>query len=487
MRRTSLEGKMADASDGLDDGLPLLTHGKPPQRRAGLIMGILVAINLLNYIDRWTISGVLPLLQDEKKNGFHHNLSDSQGGLLMTVFIGSYMIFSPVFGYFGDRINRKALIAVGIFFWSMFTVGGSFAQNYGQLLGARALVGIGEASYATIAPAIIADLYPVKQRTSMLALFYLAIPVGAALGFIVGGQVASAFGSWRWALRVSPPLGIVATIVYVLFTHDPPRGGTESDHQEHTQTSTSGGFRGMMQDIGAILKIRSFMWTTAGFTAVTFATGALAQWAPTLIHRQADIAGTPYSVSAASLVFGGITCFTGVIGTLGGSLLSNYFTPRTHSADALICGFGLLAAVPFVSMALALASYNIIGTWALIFVGELLLCLCWTPVGAITLYVVTPSRRASASAILILISHAFGDAFSPYLVGAVSDTMTKKYDMYDGNALMFSLMITAGVTFLGGIAFLKGSNSLPADRQAAAAPPPKTDYSLINDYQGNED
>eukprot|EP00911_Craspedida_sp_UC1_P002407 UC1_evm2s1797 len=159
-----------------------------PPRRRGLTLGILVCINLLNYLDRYTVSGFLPELKNPDTSQFPDPLSDTDGGLLMTGFICSYMIFSPIFGYYGDRVNRVRLITIGIIFWSVFTVAGSFAPSYGWLLAARAMVGIGEASYATIAPTLISDLYDVRVRATYLGIFYLAIPVGSALGFVVGGQ-----------------------------------------------------------------------------------------------------------------------------------------------------------------------------------------------------------------------------------------------------------------------------------------------------------
>ncbi|EGD75631.1 hypothetical protein PTSG_06695 [Salpingoeca rosetta] len=435
----------------------------PAFRRKWLTVALLVGINLLNYLDRFTISGILPNLKDASESHLDHDVSDSQGGLLMTVFIASYMVFSPVFGYLGDRFNRKILITVGIIFWSIFTVGGSFSQTYVQLLIARGLVGVGEASYATIAPTIIADLYPADERTFMLSVFYLAIPVGAAMGFMVGAEVAAALGSWRWALRISPPIGLALALALFFFTRDPPRGASDGHAHEDAKNSASG-LEAFLDDVRGILRVPTFIWSTLGFTAVTFTSGAMAQWAPTFVYRQAHEAGSSMSSATAALAFGAVTCAAGIIGTLGGSWLSKRYAPRTGAIDSYICGVGMLLAVFFMGISIPIASYSMPLFWLTIVLGEIALCLNWAPSAAITLYVIVPQRRASAEAVNILMTHLLGDAFSPYLIGLVSDTLKKHYNMTAGDALMLSLFIAVVVALLGAAAYLRSSKTVQRDK-----------------------
>lgn len=182
--------------------------------------------------------------------------SEAQAGLLQTAFILSYMVLSPVFGFLGDRFSRKAIMAVGILFWSLITLAGSFVpadvsttqprtcnrhltlryllQKFWLFLLMRALVGVGEASYSTIAPTIIADLFVKTQRTKALSVFYFAIPVGSGLGYIVGSNVAEAMGSWQWSLRVTPVLGIICTALICLVVREPPRGAAEGGTHLHS-------------------------------------------------------------------------------------------------------------------------------------------------------------------------------------------------------------------------------------------------------------
>lgn len=240
---------------------------------------ILFFINLINYMDRFTIAGVL---DDVKK---FYSLDDKWAGLLQTSFIVSYMITAPVFGYLGDRWTRKYIISGGVLFWSLTTYLGSVIpeSSSGWFFFMRALVGVGEASYSTIAPTIIADLFINEMRTRMLALFFFAIPVGSGLGYVVGSRVASALGQWQWALRVTPGLGVASVLLCLFVLEEPERGQSEGAVDMHQH--------GIKDDLKYLTTNRSYIWSTAGFTCVSFATGALAWWAPIYMEYAYAVAG----------------------------------------------------------------------------------------------------------------------------------------------------------------------------------------------------
>lgn len=204
------------------EGLQRITGLSPG--RSALIVAVLCYINLLNYMDRFTVAGVLPDIEQ------FFSIGDSSSGLIQTVFISSYMVLAPVFGYLGDRYNRKYLMCGGIAFWSLVTLGSSFIprERFWLLLLTRGLVGVGEASYSTIAPTLIADLFVADQRSRMLSVFYFAIPVGSGLGYIAGSKVKDVAGDWHWALRVSVDAarGKVGNVLmdspFPAFRHRPP-------------------------------------------------------------------------------------------------------------------------------------------------------------------------------------------------------------------------------------------------------------------------
>lgn len=147
------------------------------------------------------------------------------------------MIFAPIFGYLGDRYSRKWIMILGVALWSGTTLLGSYMTSYHSFLAFRALVGIGEASYSTIAPTIISDMFVHELRSKMLAMFYFAIPVGSGFGYIVGSKTAIALGSWRWALRVTPGLGLLAVLL-IFLTREPARGQSEGSHAMESTSYT---------------------------------------------------------------------------------------------------------------------------------------------------------------------------------------------------------------------------------------------------------
>ena len=354
-------------------------------------------------------------------------------GILQTAFIVSYMLFAPLFGYLGDRYSRKAIMAGGVFLWSIFTLIGSFmsgaeehrAKGWGNpdflaFLGCRAMVGIGEASYSTIAPTIISDMFVKDTRSKMLALFYFAIPVGSGLGYIVGSETAAAFGHWQWGLRATPVLGIVAVLLILLLLTDPPRG--ESEGHEDLQAAS------YREDLAYLATNTSFILSTLGFTCVTFCTGALSWWGPIFIQRgletqpKEERAMDPSSVP---FVFGVVTMMSGVVGVPLGMILSTKLKAKYPRADPVICGVGILISAVFLTLGMLLCEKNIVATFAFIFIGEVSLNLNWSIVADILLYVVTPTCRSTAEAVQILLSHTFGDAGSPYLIGLISDGLFK--------------------------------------------------------------
>nr|XP_036848276.1 protein spinster homolog 1 isoform X4 [Manis javanica] len=365
--------------------------------RSALIVAVLCYINLLNYMDRFTVAGVLPDIEQ------FFDIGDSSSGLIQTVFISSYMVLAPVFGYLGDRYNRKYLMCGGIAFWSLVTLGSSFIprERFWLLLLTRGLVGVGEASYSTIAPTLIADLFVADHRSRMLSVFYFAIPVGSA----------------------------------------------------------------------------SFILSSLGFTAVAFVTGSLALWAPAFLLRSRVVLGeTPPCLpgescsSSDSLLFGLITCLTGVLGVGLGVEISRRLRRSNPRADPLVCAAGLLGSAPFLFLSLACARGSIVATYVFIFIGETLLSMNWAIVADILLYVVIPTRRSTAEAFQIVLSHLLGDAGSPYLIGLISDRLRRGWPpsfLSEFRALQFSLMLCAFIGALGGAAFLGSAIFIEGDRRRA--------------------
>lgn len=427
---------------------------------------VLCFVNLINYMDRFTIAGVLADIQKE------FEISDGEGGLLQTVFIFSYMVFALLFGYLGDRWIRKYIMLIGIFIWSGTTLAGSFSPSFGWFAASRAFVGIGEASYSVLAPTIISDLFVRRLRSKMLAIFFFTIPVGAGLGYIVGSATAKRLDDWRWALRVTPGLGLLALIL-IIFIEEPTRGQSEGSRAVAVSYA---------KDVKELLKSPSFILSTLGFTCVSFVLGALSWWAPTFLHDGMSLlrGSELSSLDDVCFKFGAISMASGLIGVLLGSLLSQVFIKKFPKVDPMICGIGLLLSIPLLIGAMVVVQYNEAAAYVLIFFGEVAINLNWSIVTDILLYVVPPARRSTASSFQILIAHAFGDAGSPYLVGVISDAL-KKYVLSKENSpspkteinikfksLQNALFITGFAELLGAVMFFVNMKYLVRDREKAA-------------------
>ncbi|GAA6218438.1 protein spinster homolog 3-like [Lates japonicus] len=432
-------------------------------RQAHIAVAVLCYINLLNYMERYTIAGVLSNIQK------FFDISDSTAGLLQTVFICSFLLLAPLFGYLGDRYNRKYIMIGGLSVWLVTAAGSSFVtdSSFWLLVLLRGMVGVGEASYSTLAPTIIGDLFTGGKRSVMICVFYVFIPVGSGLGYIVGAGCATLTGDWRWALRITPILGLVGLVLLVLLCPNPARGAAET-HGEGVIEQSS-----YLEDIKYLLKNKSYVLSSCGVTAMAFLTGALAFWMPTFLSRAQVTQGIREPCQKEpcdptdSLIFGAVTVVTGIVGGSLGTTLSRWFRDKVPNADPLICAVGMLGSAPCLFITIFVASASIPATYVFIFLGELLLSLNWAVLADILLYVVIPTKRATAEALQITVLHLLGDAGSPYLLGAISDAINKSKPATPGagfRSLKYSLLACPTVGILGGLFFLLTSRYIAEDR-----------------------
>ncbi|MBI3130242.1 MAG: MFS transporter [Acidobacteria bacterium] len=398
-------------------------------RTSTRLLILLTGINLLNYLDRYVVAAVLEPL------GRDLHLTDGQLGTLPFVFVVVYMISAPVFGWLADRYHRPKLVALGVALWSLATVGAAFVHSYPALLFTRSLVGVGEAAYATLGPAILADVVPEDERAAKFTWFYLAIPVGSAFGYGLGGLVAQHWG-WRAAFLVAGLPGLFFAVRMMLLK-DPVRGGMDRV-QDLAPGLTFG------QRLGAIFRNRVWLACTGSYVAYTFAMGALSHWGPTLLQRKFDV-----STGQAGTVFGGIAVITGIVGTFLGGSLTDRMQKRFPDAGMWISGLTLLAAGPVVALALGADSLRMV--YALFFAGMLLLFINTSPVNALTVSSLPASVRATGIAINVFLIHLLGDAISPKFVGWRSDAM-QGAGMATGEALGRAMLIAIPAILLSGLA-----------------------------------
>jgi len=355
---------------------------------------LLTALNLLNYIDRSVLNAVQPLIQSE----FH--VSDAQIGRLTTVFLIFYTLAAPFMGPLADRYSRRLIISLGAFAWSGATLLTAITHSYDALLIRHTLVGVGEASFVTISPTVVADLFPESVRGRVLGFFYLAIPVGFALGYPIGGYFGTHYG-WRVPFLLAGFPGFVLGAL-VLLLPDPPRGQFDSLKETPERRSVSG-----------LVRNPAFLTATFGMAMMTFAQGGLLVWMPTFLSRMRG-----YTLLQANNLFGVILAIDGTIASLAGGWLGDRLLRRTRSAYYLVSAASMGLGIPVMMIALFNRGPAMVPGIA---VAGFLLLLNTAPLNAAVINSVGGHIRATAIAVNLFVIHFLGDAFSPWLIGKVSD------------------------------------------------------------------
>jgi len=390
---------------------------------------LLTGINLVNYLDRYVVAAVLEPL------GRELHLTDAQLGRLTLVFILVYMGAAPLFGYLADRFHRPRLVAGGVILWSLATLGAAFVHSYPALLLTRSLVGVGEAAYATLGPAMLADGFPESDRAKAFTWFYLAIPLGSAFGYGLGGLVAGAWG-WRASFLAAGLPGLILAL-WIALQPDPIRGAMDL-------VPDAEGFLPYASRLRHLFLNRIWLACTASYVAYTFAMGALSMWGPTLLQRRFAV-----STARAGLVFGGLAVVTGILGTFLGGWLTDRWQKRWPDAGAGISGLSLLAAVPVVAW--ALGTLRLETAYLMFFLGMLLLFVNTSPVNALTVSCLPASVRATGIGLNVLFIHLLGDAISPELVGRRTDALHAQ-GLSGGDALARALIMVLPAIALSGLA-----------------------------------
>lgn len=370
-------------------------------RRAYYALAILTFINLLNYIDRWVLAAVLEPVKSAL------SLTDTELGIVATGFIIVYAVMSPVFGMLGDRRARPPLIALGVAIWSVATGLAGFARGFGALFITRSTVGIGEAAYGTIAPALLADQFPLEHRGRVMSVFFAAIPIGSAAGYALGGAAERYFG-WRAAFWMAGFPGLLLAVL-VFFVKDPPRGQQELGHAIRASgTRVIDAYRDLLRN-------RPYILSVLGYAAYTFALGGLGFWMPSFLERVRGL-----SHAKATVTFGIMVMITGFIGTFIGGWLGDLLLKRTKQSYLWVSGIATLLAAPMTFIGLTSPNSKVYLT-ALAF-GEVLIFISTGPINSAIVNAVSPLERATAVGFSVLTMHVLGDIPSPIMIGIISDS-----------------------------------------------------------------
>ena len=282
---------------------------------------LLTAVNYLNYIDRYILAAVLVSIKKDL------SLSDFQAGLLATAFMMPYMLTAPIFGWLGDSTARSKILGFGAALWSIATFVTGMSKSFMTMMASRFTLGLGESAFTTVSVPFLSDFFPAEKRGRILSIFSSALPVGAALGYVLGGLLGASVG-WRNAFFIVGFPGLI--LAFLLMRLKDPR-----KTQEKSKYS--------IKELTSVLRSsQSYLFATFGYCAYTFVVGGIAHWIPSFIQRTYGL-----SELSANTLFGGIAVGSGLFGTLAGGYLGDHLDKKSPGGHLRISAISMLFALPF--------------------------------------------------------------------------------------------------------------------------------------------
>jgi MFS transporter, Spinster family, sphingosine-1-phosphate transporter len=410
-----------------------MRHRPPPGARTAL--ALLLVINLFNYIDRQILAAVEPEIRATFFQSGDLNAM-AKTGLLGTAFLVTYMLSAPVLGFLADRISRWVIVGSAVILWSLASGGSGLAATFGILFATRICVGIGEGGYGPAAPTILADLYPIERRGLIMAIFCAAIPVGSALGYVIGGPIAAHFG-WRWAFYMVAPPGLLLGL-FCFWQRDP----RVASHHIMQKSPRRG-----LRDYLKLFRTRSYLFNCIAQTLMTFAAGGLGYWVSEYLSYRNQ------SPAAGRTIFGVITAVAGLSSTLIGGIVADKLRPRFPGSYFLVSGVGMLIACPVFVIFLYLPFP---AAWVAMFLAIFFLFLNTGPSNTALANVSLPAVRATAFAVNIFVIHALGDVQAFWMLGYIGGHTN----------IRVAFLFVSGIIFAAGVCWLFGTKYLPEDTAA---------------------
>jgi MFS transporter, Spinster family, sphingosine-1-phosphate transporter len=403
---------------------------------------LLLGINLFNYIDRQILAALEPDIRATFFAAGDVNAM-TKTGLLGVAFFVTYMISAPILGLLADRISRWIIVGGAVILWSLASGASGLAATFAILFATRIFVGIGEGGYGPAAPTILSDLFPIERRGRIMAIFYTAIPVGSALGYVIGGLVGAHLG-WRWAFYLVTPPGFLLGLL--CFWQRDPRVAAHHLVQESSRRSLANYVR--------LFRTRSYLINCIAQTLMTFVTGGLGFWASAYLRYRNQ------SPDVGMTIFGLITVVAGLVSTLLGGIIADKLRSRFAGSYFWVSGIGMLIAGPFF---IATLYTPFPAAWIPMFVAIFFLFLNTGPSNTALANVSLPAVRATAFAVNIFVIHALGDVQAFWLLGYIG-----------GHTNMHvAFLFVSGMIFASGLAWLIGAKYLPADTAAVEDEPMK--------------
>ncbi len=398
-----------------------------PVAGAAVALVLLTALNFVNYIDRYILPGVQELVKKQ------FGVNDSAIGSITFWFFLTYMLSAPLTGWLGDHVPRKPLIVFCALLISGVNILTGTVHAFDSLLFRHATLGIGEASLGIYAPALLSDFYPEAQRNKILTIFYTAIPVGAAIGYLVGEIVGNKYG-WRMPFYVSAVPGALIALLILFLMQEPPRGATDTTAEKKAEPKGLGPF---IASVGHLASNARYLFATLGMAMVTFSMGGISAWMPSFLERSG------FSPNSVGITLGAITAGCGLGGTAVGGMLAQRWLRTNPNALFLVSAWSAALAVPPAVVCFFGPRTTML---PMLGVAMFLLFLGTGPLNAAIINAVPAAVRSSAIAIELFLIHALGDTPSPKLIGMVSDRSTLGTGL---GLTLITLVIASILLFLG--------------------------------------
>jgi MFS family permease len=469
---------MAHAAITADKNIESTTCSFPAPRWATTTFVALFSMNMLDYLDRNLLMAMQPQIKGDL------GITNFQWGLLTSIFLVSYSVFGPIMGWLGDRFRRTWLLGLGVGVWSLATIGSGLASSYGHMALARSVLGIGEATYGVIAPTILLDLFARDRRARLMSTYYLAMPIGSALGISLGSIIASKW-NWHMAFFLVGAPGLVAAILAFALP-EPVRGASEGIDTERLKADERAG--ASRADYLGLMVNASYIYSLLGMATYTFAIGGMLVWVPNYLFSTRG-----FDQARAGTILGVVTLAAAVLGMLAGGWIADRLAKTKPEAMFLVPAVAMFASIPFVLTVFFTTSAPMI--FVAIFMAEALMFVNTGPCNAIIANVVQPNLRSAAFAISIFGVHVLGDIWSPSIIGKVSDLFGDRTWMQGtiGRGLyaigavptqvagqppeniVAGLLVVIPALLLSGIVLLAGARYLPREmalmRARLKAPP----------------
>lgn len=473
--KQSVGGKYSDM-----DWYDSIRNGKGPNYISSTL---LLAINIINYYDRFS-----PIVVIENIKIDLDFTSETKVGILQASQLIALTLIPPISGPLGDRMSRKNIILISLAIWTLSVLISSFVKSYWSFLACQIFAGIGQANFTTIAPTIIADLFheSVSGHKSKLSkwigIFYLAMPIGGGLSFalvaLIGGK------NWRWGIRSSVILSTIILVMLVFLLKDPPRGRTHTDSSSDG-TKANKTWQEFFSNVRYILSVKSFTTSLVGQMFAYFAAGAITWWAKVYLRYAAvyravildiDVKNEPHDEEEIALAFGAIIFVAGIGGVIVGTLLSIKLRPKYEWIDPIIISFGIFMTIAVGIPLILIPHISIKGSFGLLFFVCFFTSMTFGISVDMSLYVIQPKVRSTSTGIEMLVGHGFGDAASPWVVGAIAQNRKDYYEesgIYhnqeerDYYAMRDALWITVVALFISAIFFLISAKFVVSDRKNA--------------------